>query len=108
VRKVQHGRKSGPKPLDEEELVTFLIDACKMGQGRTKREVIDIKVYVEKEKKGKTIDHFKFNGEGWWAGSPNLSLQTSDVLSYCKSNAIDQESITFYYIKRVQGILNRA
>jgi len=48
--------------------VKFLIDVCKMGQGRTKREVIDIfrsKVYVEKKKEGKNIDHFKFNGEGW-------------------------------------------
>jgi len=33
-----------------------------MGQGRTKRGVIDIvrsKVYVEKKKEGKNIDHFK-------------------------------------------------
>jgi len=39
-----------------------------MGQGRTKRQVIDIvrsKVYVEKKKESKNIDHFKFNGEGW-------------------------------------------
>jgi len=28
---------------------------------------------------------------------PNLSLQTSDAL-YCRSNAVDQESITFYFI----------
>jgi len=52
--KVQHGRKSGPKPylsLDEEEPVTFLIDVCKMGQGRIKREVIDI-VRSKGEEKG--------------------------------------------------------
>ena len=44
--RVQHGRKSGPKPYlspdEEKELVTFLIDVCKMGQGKTKREVLDV------------------------------------------------------------------
>jgi len=105
--KVQHGRKSGPKPylsLDkEEEPVTILIDVCKMDQGRTKREVIDIvrsKVNLEKKKEGKNNDHF--NGEGWWAGfkqrHPNLSLRTSDALSYCRSNAVDQEISNIFHV----------
>ena len=39
--KVQHGRKLSPKPYlssgEQKELVTFLIDVCKMGQGKTKK-----------------------------------------------------------------------
>ena len=86
VGKVKHGTKSGPDSYlmssEEDELVSFLINACKMGHVKTKREVIDVvrrTVKKKKEKEGK----FKFNGEGWWHGfvqrHPKLSLCTADA-----------------------------
>jgi len=61
--RVQHGRKSGPNlylsPDKEKELVTFLIDVCKMRQGKTKREVLDIvrsKVQMERKKEGAGVE----------------------------------------------------
>jgi len=75
-----------------------------MGQGKTKREVLDIvrnKIQIEKKKKGRSIEQCKFNGEGWWVGfkhrHPDLTLRTSDALSYSRSNAVDEESITYYF-----------
>ena len=51
-------------PKEENELAEFLVKACKMGNSKTKREVIQgVKGLVEK-KRGK--EGFKFNGEGWW------------------------------------------
>ena len=61
--RVKHGSKSGPDPYltssEEDELVSFLINACKMGQGKTKREVIDVvrrTVKKKKEKEGKDFE----------------------------------------------------
>ena len=57
ARRVNHGSKSGPEPYlmssEENELVSFQINACKMGHGKTKREVIDVvRKTVKKEGKG--------------------------------------------------------
>ena len=106
--RVKHGTKSGPGSYltssEETELAKFLIDVCKMGHGKTKREVIDIvKRTVKKkmENKGKDFDSCKFKGEGWWQGfirrQFQLSLRSSDGLSRCRANAVDQESIDYYF-----------
>ena len=106
--RVKHGSKSGPDPYltssEEDELVSFLINACKVGHGKTKREVIDVvrrTVKKKKEKEVKDFEKFKFNGERWWHGfvqrHPKLSLHTADALSYCRSNAVDQESLDYYF-----------
>ena len=59
------------------------------------------KLLKKKEKEGKDFEKFKFNGEEWWHGFvqryPKLSLPTADTLSYCRSNAVDQESIDYYF-----------
>ena len=75
-----------------------------MGHGKTKRKVIDVvrrTVKKKKEKEGKDFEKFKFNGEGWWHGfvqrHPKLSLRTADTLSYCQSNAVEQESLDYYF-----------
>ena len=112
VRRVRHGSKSGPDPYlmssKEGKLVSFLINACKMGHGKTKREVIDVvrrTVKKQKEKEGKDFEKCKFNGEGWWhkfvQRHPKLSLRTADALSFCWSNAVHQESLGYYF-----GLLN--
>ena len=60
--RVKHGSKSGPDPYltsnEEDELVSVLINACKMGHGKTKREVIDVMrrtVKKKEEKEGKRL-----------------------------------------------------
>jgi len=56
-----------------------------MGQRKMKREVLDI-VRSKVQMEGVDVEQCKFNGEGWWVGfkqrHPNLTLQTSDALSY--------------------------
>ena len=107
-RKVQHGRKLGPKlylsSYEEKELVTFLIDVYKMGQGKTKTEVLDNvrnKIQMERKKGGRSIEQCECNGKGWWVRfkhrHPDLTLRTSDTLLYSRSNAVDKESITYYF-----------
>ena len=75
-----------------------------MGHGKTKREVIDVvrrTVKKKKEKEGKDFEKCKFNGEeqqhGFVQRHPKLSLCTADALSYCRSNAVDQESLDYYF-----------
>ena len=76
----------------------------KMDHGKTKREVTDIvrrTVKKKKEKEDEDFEKCKFNGEGRWnrfvLRHPKLSLRTADALSYCRSNAVDQESIDYYF-----------
>jgi len=81
--RVKHGVKPGPQGfLTPEELAEFLIDSCKMGNGKTKREVL--KRLVEKKREKEGLEMVKFNGEGWWhrimKRHPKLSLRTSDPL----------------------------
>ena len=106
--RVEHRTKSGQQSYltfsEENELSKFLIDVCKMGHGKTKREVIDIvrrTVKKKMKKEGKDFEELKFKGEGWWQGftrrHPELSLRTSDVLSHCRSNAVDQDSLDYYF-----------
>ena len=66
--RVKHGSKIRTRSILEDELVSVLTNACKMGHGKTKREVIDVvrrTVKKKKEKEGKDFEKCKFNGEGW-------------------------------------------
>ena len=52
--RVKHGTKPGPQSYltkeEEYELVDFLIECCKMGNGKTKKEILQIvKRLVEKK-----------------------------------------------------------
>ena len=102
--KVKHGTNPGPSSFltkeEENELASFLTKACKMGQGKTKQEVL----YVVKrivERKHCDKESFSFSGEGWWQGfmkrHRELSLHCSDPLSYCQSNAVCKESLESYF-----------
>ena len=59
--RVKPGTKSGPDPhltlSKETELVTFLIDVCKMGHGKTKREVLDIVRRTVNKRKAKILEN---------------------------------------------------
>ena len=106
--RVIHGKKPGRVGYltqeEEQELVDFLTESCKLGYGKTRREVINIvKRVVEKKKKDKENSqcNVKFNGEGWWnkfmERHPKLSLRASDSLSQSRANAVNQDSIDHYY-----------
>ena len=105
--RVKHGKNPGPCPLltneEENELASFLTKTCKMGQGKTKQDVLYIvKRIVEKKQAEKEKEEpFKFSGEGWWQGfmkrHSKLSLRCSDPLSYCRSNAVTKESLDNYF-----------
>ena len=104
--RVKHGKNPGPSSFltneEENELASFLTKACKMGQGKTKQEVLYIvKRIVEKKHGEKEEEYFSFSGEGWWHGfmrkHSELSLRCSDPLSYCRSRAVCKESLESYF-----------
>jgi len=104
--RVKHGTKPGPRGYltteEEEELSEFLIDCCKMGNGKTKKEIIQtVKRLVEKKRSKEGLPLVKFNGEGWWSRfmkrHPELSLRSSDPLSHCRSSAVSQPALDHYF-----------
>ena len=73
-----------------------------MGNGKTKREVLQfVKRLVEKKREKEGLEMVKFNGEGWshrfMKRHPELSLRTSDPLSNCRFNAVTQPAIDHYF-----------
>ena len=65
--RVKNGSKSRPDPYltssKEDKLISFQINPCKMGHGKTKREVIDVvrrTVKKKKEKDGKIFEKCQF------------------------------------------------
>ena len=74
-----------------------------MGNGKTKREVINCVKRLEEKKRAKEgLQMIKFNGEGWWykfmKRHSELSLQTSDPLSHCRFNAVSQSALDHYFV----------
>ena len=66
---VKHGTKPGPQSYltkeVEDKLVDFLIECCKTGNGKTKKEILQIvKRLVEKKRAQEELPLAKFNGEG--------------------------------------------
>ena len=57
--RVKHGSKIRTRSILEDELVSVLTNACKMGHGKTKREVIDVVRRTVKKKKEKEGKDFK-------------------------------------------------
>ena len=83
--RVIHGINPGPRPYltlnEESELADFLVDAAKIGYGRTRRDVKGlVETYLQK-KGGKGEDFMISNG--WWdkfmKRHRNLSLCSGDA-----------------------------
>jgi len=99
---VKHGTKPGPQgylTTEEEELSEFLIDCCKMGNSKTKKEIIQTVKRKRRSKEGLPL--VKFYGEGWWSRfmkrHPELSLWSSDPLSHCRSSEVSQPALDHYF-----------
>jgi len=92
---VTHGTKPGPQPhlITEEEksLTTYLIDAAKLGYGKTRKKRCLRKVSLHKEK----------ISNGWWRRfieqHSQLSLCQADSTAHVHMDAISQESISRYF-----------
>ena len=101
--RVLHGTKPGPipylSPNEESELASFLIDAAKIGYGRTRR---DVRCLVEshlQQNRGKDESFSLSNG--WWDNfmkrNPSLRLRSGDATAKVRMDALNKESITAYF-----------
>ena len=67
-----------------------------------KREVLQtVKRLVEKKRAQEVLPLAKFNGEGWWTRfmkrHPELFLRTSHPLLHCRSSAVSQPALDYYF-----------
>jgi len=99
--RVEFGSHSGParylSDAEEEELVSFLCGAARLGYARTKRDVLAVVEDVVAIKKGREVSI----SNGWWEGfrkrHPCLTLRTAEKLSYARSVASNVEVIDRYF-----------
>ena len=97
--RVIHGTKPGPRPYlssqEENELETYLINASKVGYGKTRRQVIG-NVATERGTKRKARV-----SDGWWRRylqrHPKLSLRSGDATAHVRMDAINQENLKHYF-----------
>ena len=99
--RVVHGTKPGPRPYlssnEEATLSSHLVQASKLGYGKTRRQVKLIVEIVAKEKgllKGRITD-------GWWRRflerQPQLSIRRGDSTAHCRMDAMSKEAVEGYY-----------
>ena len=109
--RVIHGTKSGPKSYltaeEENELEMHLLQASKMGFGKTRR---DIKCIVQ--------EYLQENGrlrgsslsDGWWTKflkrHPKLSLCSGDATAGVRLNAVNAENISAYF-SSLKSVFNK-
>lgn len=101
--RVIHGTKPGPKPYlsstEETELAEFLVDAAKIGYGRTRR---DVKCLVERHlQQHRNKDPEFMISNGWWdkfmKRNPKLGLRAGDATANVRMDALNKENITEYF-----------
>ena len=101
--RVLHGTKPGPIPYlssnEESELASFLIDAAKIGYGRTRR---DVRCLVESHlQQNCGMDEIFSVSNGWWNNfmkrNPSLRLRQGDSTANVRMDALNQENITAYF-----------
>ena len=100
--RVSHGTKSGPMPYlsvtEEAQLSTHLLDAAKIGYGKTRRDVMClVETYVRQKGvlKGSSIT------DGWWQKfmkrNPSLRLRAGDSTAGVRMDAINAENMREYF-----------
>ena len=100
--RVVHGTKSGPKPYlsptEEAQLSSHLIDAAKLGFGKTRR---DVKCLVETYVKQKGTLKGTCISNGWWqkflTRNPTLRLRAGDSTAGVRMDAVNADNINAYY-----------
>ena len=99
---VTHGVNPGPRPYldskEEKNLSEHLIEAAKLGYGKTRKQ---IKGLVETVAKEKGILKSEKVTDGWWRRfmerQPQLSLRRGDPTAHVRMNAVNKESIEGYF-----------
>ena len=100
--RVVHGTNPGPMPYlsskEEERLVEYLLDANKVGYGKTRRQV---KVIVDRVATEKGVLRSARISDGWWRRflqrHPRLSLRSGDSTGYVRMNAMNKENLKSYF-----------
>lgn len=103
--RVVHGTKPGPSRYlnDEEEqtLSDHLVQAAKVGYGRTRKQVLSIVENVARDKDVLRPSHSDRVSDGWWRRfmqrQPTLSLCRGDPTAHVCMDATNKEAITNYF-----------
>ena len=92
------GRLSYLTDGEEAELESYLVDSCRVGYGKTRRQVMSI---VEKVATDKGVLRKSRLSDGWWkafrARHPNLSLRSGDATGHARIRATNCENMKHYF-----------
>ena len=100
--KVVDGTNPGPVPYldneEEQELGEYLIQANKVGYGKTRNQV---KVIAERVAIDKGVLRGARISDGWWRRflqrHPDLSLRSGDSTGYVRMNAMNKDNLKNYF-----------
>lgn len=103
--------KPGPKAYldrdEEDELEEYLVNAARLGYGKTRWQV---NALVEKVAKSKGLLRSECISNGWWKNfkrrHPMLSLRSGDATAHVRMNATTKETLT-RYLDLLEEVLNK-
>ena len=101
--RVKHGQKPGPRPYreqsEETELSDYVLQAARIGYGKTRKDVLSIAESVAKSK-GMLSAGSRIS-TGWWTRflerNPVLSLRRGDSTAGVRMDAINAETLQQYF-----------
>ena len=98
VNGTKPGRPSYLTSQEESELEAYLIESCKVGYGKTRRQV---KAIVESVAADKGVLRKSRISDGWWkkflARHPTLSLRSGDATGHARMKATTRENLAQYF-----------
>ena len=114
--RVIHGSLPGPsRYFDEDEEKTLsehLVQAARVGYGKTRKQVLSIVENVAREKDVLRSGSTRVS-DGWWRRfmqrQPELSLRRGDPTAHVRMDATNREAIAYYYnlleetLKKIRG-----
>ena len=100
--RVVHGVKPGPVPYlspeEEDEVVDYVLDACAIGYGKTRRQ---LKCIVENVAIEKDILRGSHVTDGWLTRfkqrHPRMSLRCGDATAHIRMTAVSEENMLHYF-----------
>ena len=100
--RVVHGTKPGPVPYlsakEEEELEEYIVEACILGYGKTRRQ---IKVIAEKVAVEKNLLRKVRITDGWCnrflKRHPKVALRSGDATAHVRMNAVTSDKLKNYF-----------
>ena len=100
--RVLHGVKPGPVPYlskdEETELESYLVQSCKVGYGKTRKQV---KAIAQSVAVDKGVLRSNRISDGWWRRflecHPKLTLRQGDATGNARMNAMTKENLSHYF-----------